>query len=80
VKLDKNRFPIEMFMDVPKNTVFYTYKKRRLFNEVVETVDSLKRRLELEEQARLRALEIPHTSPREDYLRLLKEKRNHHGS
>jgi len=49
LKIEKNRFPIEMFMDVPKNTVFYTYKKRRLFNEVVETVDSLKRRLDTEE-------------------------------
>jgi hypothetical protein len=67
-------------MDVPKNTVFYTYKKRKLFNEVVETVDSLKRRLELEEQARLRALELPHTSPRDEYHKLLQEKRNLHGS
>lgn len=49
LKIEKNRFPIEMFMDVPKNTVFYTYKKRRLFNEVVETVDNLKRRLDTEE-------------------------------
>ena len=63
MKLEKNRFPIAMFMDVPKNTVFYTYKKRKLFNEVVETVDSLKKRLDMEEQARLKALEVPHLTP-----------------
>jgi hypothetical protein len=49
MNIEKSRFPIEMFMDVPKNTVFYTYKKRKLFNEVVDTVDNLKRRLETEE-------------------------------
>jgi hypothetical protein len=49
MNIEKSRFPIEMFMDVPKNTVFYTYKKRKLFNEVVDTVDNLKRRLDTEE-------------------------------
>ena len=80
MKLDKNRFPIEMFMDVPKNTVFYTYKKRKLFNEVVETVENLKKRLEQEEQARLRALELPHISPREEYLKIRLERRSLRGS
>jgi hypothetical protein len=79
-KIEKNRFPIGMFMDVPKNTVFYTYKKRKLFNEVVETVDNLKRRLDHEEELRLRALEPHHVSPQEEYHRILQERNAMRGS
>ena len=69
-----------MFMDVPKNTVFYTYKKRKLFNEVVDTVENLKKRLDFEEEMRLRALEPHHLSPQEEYHKRLQERNSMRGS
>lgn len=41
INLKFDKFPIEMFMDQPMNAAFINYKKRKLFTEVVATVESI---------------------------------------
>ena len=50
INLRLQPFPIQLFMDQPMNAAFINYKKRKLFDEVVETVQLLARQIHSETQ------------------------------
>ena len=50
INLRLQAFPIQLFMDQPMNAAFINYKKRKLFDEVVETVQLLARQLHKESE------------------------------
>lgn len=60
INLKFDKFPIQLFLDQPMNAAFINYKKRKLFFEVVNTVESMIKQMqdekEAEELAKLKAL------------------------
>jgi hypothetical protein len=51
INLKFDKFPISLFMDQPMNAAFINYKKRKLFHEVVNTVENLIRQIQEEKEA-----------------------------
>lgn len=50
IDLKYEKFPIQLFLDQPMNTSFIDYKKRKLFREVIQTVETMVKQKEDEER------------------------------
>jgi hypothetical protein len=78
IHLKFDKFPISMFMDQPMNAAFINYKKRKLFHEVVSTVENIVKEIQEEKEAedKKKALETIQVDPREEYQKMMHLKRN----
>ena len=72
IDLKFDNFPIHFFVDQPLNAAFINYKKRRLFKEVIQTVQTMKKhQQDIEKQRELERQMIEEQTLNEESAKLL---------